>query len=63
MCCRTEGGGTGAAPYDAPRGNLTGDPYFTDGWRIVMWLGGEPIGVDEIVVKHPPPYHTGVIGD
>lgn len=56
-------GGVGAAPYDAPRGNLTGDPYFTDGRRVVMWLSGEPIGLDEIVVKDLTPYHTGVIGD
>jgi len=49
-------GGTGAAPYEAPRGNLTGDPYFTDG-------SSEPIGLDEIVVKDLTPYHTGVIGD
>ena len=29
--------GVGEAPYDVPRGNLTGDPYFTDGFRIVLF--------------------------
>lgn len=43
-------GGVGAAPYDQPRGNLTGDPYFTDGQRVVIWLSGEPVGLDEIKV-------------
>jgi hypothetical protein len=41
-------GGVGAASYDEPRGNLTGDPYFTDGRRIVMWISSEPIAIDEI---------------
>ena len=41
-------GGTGAAPYHHPRGNLTGDPYFTDGQRIIMWISGAPIAIGEI---------------
>ena len=28
--------GVGEAPMDQPRGNLTGDPYFTDGYRLVL---------------------------
>ena len=28
--------GVGAAPRSAPRGNLTTDPYYTDGLRRVM---------------------------
>jgi len=55
-------GGVGAAPYDEPRGNLTGDPYFTDGKRVVMWIVGEPLGLDEIEVVDLSPYQTGVIG-
>ena len=35
---------------DAPRGNLTGDPYFTDGRRVVLWVSSEPIDVAEIEV-------------
>jgi len=31
-------GGVGAASIDEPRPNLTGDPYFTDGLRVVMWI-------------------------
>jgi hypothetical protein len=34
-------GGVVAAPIDEPRGNLTGDPYFTDGLRVVMWISSE----------------------
>ncbi|NCF16489.1 MAG: hypothetical protein GWP62_14350, partial [Gammaproteobacteria bacterium] len=41
-------GGVGEAPFDAPRGNLTGDPYFTDGLRAVMWVSGSPSAIDEI---------------
>jgi hypothetical protein len=29
-------GGVGAAPRQEPAGNLTGDPYFTDGSRLVL---------------------------
>ncbi|MGI9264608.1 MAG: LssY C-terminal domain-containing protein [Gammaproteobacteria bacterium] len=56
-------GGTGAAIYDDPRGNLSGDPYFTDGRRVIMWISGEPNGLDEIEALDLSPYHTGVIGD
>lgn len=55
-------GGVGAATYDEPRGNLTGDPYFTDGRRVVMWLSGEPTGLDEIQLRNLGEYHTGVVG-
>ncbi|MCP4628273.1 MAG: hypothetical protein GY850_32875 [bacterium] len=34
--------GVGAAPYSEPRGNLTGDPYFTDGKRVVLWVTSQP---------------------
>ncbi len=40
--------GVGAAPYGSPRGNLTGDPYFTDGLRVVMWLSGDSLDMEEI---------------
>ena len=40
--------GVGEAPFDEPRGNLTGDPYFTDGKRIVLFLSGEPTDIGEI---------------
>ncbi len=41
-------GGVGAAGYDEPRGNLTGDPYFTDGQRAVMWIPEELTVIGEI---------------
>ncbi len=56
-------GGVGPAPYDTPRGNLTGDPYFTDGFRAVMWLSADPVAVDELEVIDLQPYHTGHISD
>jgi hypothetical protein len=41
-------GGVGSAPIDAPRGNLTGDPYFTDGLRVVLWVSSEPTDMGDI---------------
>jgi hypothetical protein len=41
-------GGVGEYAYDEPRGNLTGDPWFTDGYRLVLWLSSQPIAVDEL---------------
>jgi hypothetical protein len=42
--------GVGAAPLGAPRHNLTGDPYFTDGYRVVLWIPSEPVSIDDIQV-------------
>ncbi len=56
-------GGVGAADYDAPRGNLTGDPYFTDGRRLVMWLSGTPTALDAVEVVDLSPWYTGQVGD
>ncbi len=42
-------GGVGFVSPDEPRGNLTGDPWFTDGNRAVMLLTDEPtdvLGID-----------------
>ncbi|MFV2073272.1 MAG: LssY C-terminal domain-containing protein [Thermoanaerobaculales bacterium] len=41
-------GGVGFVSPDEPRGNLTGDPWFTDGNRAVMLLTGTPTSVIEI---------------
>jgi hypothetical protein len=35
--------GVGAISIDEPRGNLTGDIFFTDGRRAVMLLSAEPV--------------------
>ena len=41
-------GGVGFVSPEEPRGNLTGDPWFTDGDRAVMVLTDEPTSVIEI---------------
>ena len=40
--------GVGAAPPENPRHNYTGDPYFTDGLRAVLWMSEEPISYHHI---------------
>jgi hypothetical protein len=42
------GGGVGFVSPEEPRGNLTGDPWFTDGFRAIMLLSDEPVSVTEI---------------
>lgn len=56
-------GGVGAAAYEQRRGNLTGDPYFTDGQRSVMWLSGKPASIGNIELVDLSPYYTGKVGD
>ena len=41
-------GGVGSASFEQPRGNLTGDPYFTDGLRAVMWASQTPVSISEL---------------
>ncbi|HEX5764710.1 MAG TPA: LssY C-terminal domain-containing protein [Woeseiaceae bacterium] len=43
--------GVGAAPFEQPRRNLTGDPYFTDGLRALMWLSASPVSISEIEIR------------
>lgn len=40
--------GVGATPVDAPRHKLTGDPYVTDGLRVVIELTTSPTAFDEV---------------
>ena len=40
--------GVGAAPASAPRRNLTGDPYYTDGLRAVIFLSNETIPLENV---------------
>jgi hypothetical protein len=50
-------GGVGAKPIDAPGHNLTGDPYFTDGYRAVLWVSSKPVDIADIEVvkwRDPP---------
>ena len=41
-------GGVGRVPIDAPRGNLTGDPWFTDGYRLVLWVSSRPTPISQL---------------
>jgi len=40
--------GVGAAPVSDPRNNLTGDPYYTDGLRAVVFLSNQTISLGDI---------------
>lgn len=40
--------GVGAATKDAPRQNLTTDPYYTDGFRAVLMFDAEPTAITDI---------------
>ena len=40
--------GSAAATRDRPRTNLTGDPYFSDGMRLVIVLSLDPVPPDQI---------------
>jgi len=40
--------GVGRVDFEQPRGNLTGDPWFSDGLRAVLFLSGEPSDISEI---------------
>jgi hypothetical protein len=40
--------GVGEAPRDHPRANLSGDPYFTDGIRLVAFLADEPVPEEKV---------------
>ena len=44
--------GSAAATPDRPRTNLTGDPYFSDGMRLVIMLSLDPVPPDEIASLH-----------
>jgi hypothetical protein len=40
--------GVGAASASVPRENLTDDPYYTDGYRIVLVFDRKPTPMNEI---------------
>jgi len=40
--------GVGSAPPSEPRKNLTGDPYYTDGLRAVVFLSSQTISLGDI---------------
>lgn len=41
-------GGVGRVPMERPRGNLTGDPWFSDGYRLVLWVTSRPTPLSEV---------------
>jgi hypothetical protein len=53
--------GVGAAPKNSPRENLTTDPYYTDGRRLVLFFDHAPTSLAEIelvgadILTVPPP--------
>jgi len=40
--------GVGAARTSAPRANLTGDPYYTDGLRVVIFLSDQTTSLENV---------------
>jgi hypothetical protein len=44
--------GVGAATTQNPRRNYTGDAYWTDGLRLVMWLSAEPVSYHRVEAVH-----------
>jgi len=38
----------GAATLGSPRVNYTGDPYWTDGLRQMMWLSTDPVSYHQV---------------
>lgn len=40
--------GVGAASEQAPRTNLTGDPYYTDGLRAIIFLANQPSVLESV---------------
>ncbi len=41
-------GGVGEVSYSQPKGNLTGDPWFSDGYRLVLWVSSVPVDIDKL---------------
>ena len=42
--------GGATSTRDSPKQNLTGDPYFTDGLRAVMFMSPEPVPYDRVTL-------------
>ena len=41
--------GVGAASISKPRRDIWGNRYFTDGYRVVLWVSSEPVSFSEVV--------------
>jgi hypothetical protein len=44
--------GAGAASMSEPRSDLKGAPYFTDGFRLVLWLSSRPVSFSDVEAVH-----------
>jgi hypothetical protein len=58
--------GVGRVRPTKPRTNLTGDPYFTDGYRTVLFLEAGPIALDQVNTldwEDPKTFHLSSSGD
>lgn len=44
--------GVGASSMSLPQADLDGDPYFTDGYRLVLWVSKRPISFSEVDNVH-----------
>ena len=54
--------GVGMARSSRPKHNLTGDPYYTDGYRVVLFLEEGPIALNQIKTinwESPKTFHVG----
>jgi len=54
--------GVGSARPSKPRTNLTGDPYYTDGYRTVLIIDRGPIALDHVKSlgwEEPETFHLG----
>lgn len=40
--------GVGAAPISKPRQTFNNDPYFTDGYRLVLWVSSRPVSFSDV---------------
>lgn len=40
--------GVGASSMSVPHTDLGGDPYFTDGYRLILWVSGRPVSFSEV---------------
>ena len=39
-------------PFDQPGSDFNGNPFFTDGYRVVLWLSGEPYSLLDTTLTH-----------
>jgi hypothetical protein len=50
--------GVGVSTAADPRTNLAGDPYLTDGLRLVVFLGAKPRSINKIEFLDWQPHHN-----